>query len=157
MARKYLQTVILLIGLVWFRSGLDKLASGNFASGLADTLAKFAGKNPYPWYKDFLQNTAIPNSQTFGTLTMWGEVFAAGTLVGCSLLLIFSKKPSKVVRLLLLFGLATGVFLNLTFWLAAGWTSSSTNTLNLLMAGVQIVGILYLFSSTFRAKLKIEN
>jgi len=136
----YLKLIILLNGLLWAKSSYGKFVSGNFVDNLGKTLTAFASKNPYPWYKDFLNNVAIPNSQIFGTLTLYGEAFAALTLTFIPLYLFF-KPANQILRLLLILGLLTGAFLNLIFWLAAGWTSPSTDSLNLVMLGVQVIAL----------------
>lgn len=133
--------VLSVLGFIWARSSYGKLSEGKFVGSLGETLIKFAGKNPYPWFKKFLESTAVPNSQLFGLLTLWGEVFAAVTILGVSIYLLI--KPAKNPRMLMLLalGLLTGLFLNLVFWLAAGWMSPSTDGLNLVMAGIELIGL----------------
>lgn len=110
---------------------------------LGGTLTKFASKNPYPWVQSFLQNTAIPNSNLFGLLTMWGEFLVAGSLIISSLYLFFSKKKSSLIVLLLILGSLGGMFLNMVFWFSSGYTSPSTDGLNLLMFVVEFTGLVY--------------
>ena len=111
-------------GLIWLNSGMTKLTTLNFS--ITNTVGYFASKNPYPWYADFLRNTVIANSALFTSLVIAGEI-----LVGLSLI----------------FGLFTnvgaffGFFLSLNFFLAAGWTSPSTYSLNLNMVLVQLMFI----------------
>lgn len=138
---KYLLLVILTDGLLWLRSGFGKLQSGTFTDTLGETLKKFAGKNPHPFFKDFLENVAIPNSQVFGWLTLLGELFAAITLTGFAIYLLSGSKACKYTKPLLALGLITGIFLNGIFWLAAGWTSPSTDGLNLLMLATQVIAL----------------
>ncbi len=135
--------MLLSIDLIWLRSGFDKLTGGKFLGGIAQTLKTFAGKNPYPWYKNFLETVAIPNSQLFGLLSMWGEVLVALGLLVSLFLLLFDKRSNQMAAGLLIISLIGGLFLNITFWLAAGWTSSSTGSLNLLMALIEGVGLFY--------------
>lgn len=144
MMDKPLLFILFFDGLLWLRSSVGKLSSGNFPDELGVTLTKFASKNPYPWYKDFLQNIAIPNSKAFGLLTQWGELFVALSMTGITLYLLLGVKPCKYTKPLLALGLFGGMFLNATFWLASGWTSSSTDGLNLLMFVTQLVGLVYL-------------
>jgi hypothetical protein len=141
---KYLYLLFVGIGFIFLKSSYGKFTGGTFVSGLADTLTKFASKNPYPWYKSFLTNIAIPNSQIFGMLTMYGELFAGATLFGVSLYLLMAKKVSKMVYSFFGAGLLVGAFLNGTFWLASGYTSPSTDGLNLLMFFAEVIGILYI-------------
>lgn len=129
-------------GFIFLRSGYEKLEGGQFVSSLPQTLTKFSSKNPYPLFKSFLENTAIPNSTTLGYLTMYGEIFAGLSIILCSLYLLITKKLTKHVLFILLLGLLTGAFLNAIFWLAAGWTSPSTDGLNLIMFITQVIGSL---------------
>lgn len=150
MINKSLLFIILVNGLIFLRSSWGKFADDKFANGLAGTLAKFASKNPYPFYKSFLESVAIPNSQLFAVLTMTGELFAALTLVLGSIYLLLNKKNQKnqFVTLVLRLGLVVGLFLNVSFWLASAWTSPSTDGLNLLMAVVQLIALVYISKLT---------
>ncbi len=142
-AEKLLLIIFLVAGLIWVKSSYGKFSSGTFVSTLGTTLTKTADKNPYPWFKQFLVTTAIPNSQIFGFLTFWGEFLTAVALTLGSVLLLVSPKPSKFAKWTLLFGLAGGAFLNIIFWLGFGYTSPSTDSLNLLMAAVEIIGVVF--------------
>ncbi len=145
MINRYLLGILLFIGLIWSRSSFGKFTSGNFAESLGGILTRFAEKNPNAFYKDFLQNTAIPNSQAFGQLILWGEALVAIAIVIPALYLIFQPKTKcKVTLWLLIAGLIGGAFLNLNFWLASGYTSPSTDGLNLLMIVTQLAGAVYL-------------
>lgn len=135
--------MLLAIDLIWLRSGFGKLVGGKFLGSMTATLKTFASKNPYPWYKSFLENFAIPNSQLFGLMSMWAEVLVALGLLVSLFLLLFDKKSSQMAAGLLVVSLTGGFFLNIIFWLAAGWTSSSTESLNLLMALIEGVGLFY--------------
>lgn len=141
---KYLLLILLADGLIWLRSSLGKFPPEKFIGGLSGILTKFASNNPYSWYKDFLQGTVIPNAGIFGLLTFLSELLAALLLVGGLFYLLFNPKGYKAVRLVLFVGLLIAVFLNATFWLAAGWTSPSTDSLNLLMLVVQVAGLAYI-------------
>lgn len=143
---KYLYLIFVVLGFIFLRSSFGKITGGVFVSGLGETLGKFASKNPYPWYKSFLENTAIPNATIFGQLTMWGEVFA-GLAIFLSAIILLVKPGSKMVYTLLLSGLLVGVFLNGIFWLAAGHTSPSTDGLNLVMFAVELIGVLFVVKS----------
>lgn len=133
--------ILLSIGLLWLKSSLGKFTSGSFVSGLGGTLSKIVDKNPYPWYKQFLNTVAIPNSQIFGSLVLWGELLSAIAIIFGSVTLLLKPKAGKLASLVLMAGLAGGLFLNITFWLGFGYTSPSTDSLNLLMGVVEVVGI----------------
>ena len=140
-----LNIIVLEIGLVWARSGFEKLEGGRFVDNLGKTLTLFSGKNPYPFVKTFLIETAIPNSQIFGFLTMYCELFVGVTLTLGSLILIINKTENKILNFFITIALLVSIFLSAAFWLAAGWMSASTDTVNLLMLGIEAV-LFYHFS-----------
>lgn len=144
MTNKPLLVIFLSIGLMWLRSSYSKFTSGNFASSLGGTLSKTVDKNPFPFFKQFLVNVAIPNSQIFGFMTQWGELLSALAIAVGALWLLIGVGSNKLAGVILLAGLVGGAFLNIIFWLGFGYTSISTDSLNLLMAIVQIVGIVVL-------------
>lgn len=148
---KYLYLIFSVIGFIFLRSSWGKITGGSFVDSLAGTLGKFASKNPHPIYKDFLENVAIPNSTIFGTLTMWGELFAGSAILFSCLYLLFNS-GKKLIYLLLLAGLLVGAFLNATFWFASAWTSPSTDGLNLVMFAVQIVGCFFVLQQVSKKK-----
>lgn len=75
---------------------------------------------------------------------MWGEVIAAVLIIFPVIYYLFKKTWSKGVALVLVSGLLLSTFLNLTFWLSAGWTNPSTDSLNLLMSLIGIGAIVYI-------------
>lgn len=136
--------IILSIGILWLRSSFAKFTSGTFVNSLGATLTKAADKNPYPWFKQFLTTVAVPNSQVFGTLVLWGELLSAIAITAGAILMLINPHPNKLVSLMLILGLAGGVLLNIIFWLGFGYTSSSTDSLNLLMAVVQVIALVFI-------------
>lgn len=138
---KPLLLILLSIGLLWLKSSLGKFTSGTFVSGLGTTLSKVVDKNPYPWFKQFLNTVAIPNSQIFGSLVLWGELLSAIAIIFGSLSLLLKLKAGRLASLVLVAGLGGGLFLNIIFWLGFGYTSPSTDSLNLLMGVIEIVGL----------------
>jgi len=144
MGFKPLLWILLSVGLLWSKSSYGKLTGGTFVSGLDQTLSKVVDKNPYPFFKQFLTDVAIPNSVLFGNLTLWGEVLAAISITLGAILLLFKPSVNKLVYLAVIGGLAGGLVLNVVFWFGFGWTSPSTDSLNLLMAVVEIIGIFFL-------------
>lgn len=87
-------------------------------------VAEFAAGNPIGWYKDFLEQTVLPNSKVFATLQAYGEV-----AVGFGLLLG------------LLSGLAAliGLFLTLNYGLAGQWMSFGQQGFHVLLVTAMIV------------------
>lgn len=144
MERVFLLLILMSNGFIWARSSYGKVNTGTFVDGLGATLTRFADKNPYPWFKSFLQSVAIPNSQIFGQLVFWGELLVALSLTLGILYLIFAPKAKcGIVCLAVTLGLFGGVLMNLFFWLAAGYTSPSTDGLNLVMFITQLIGLVY--------------
>lgn len=140
---KALLSIFLVIGIIWVRSGYGKFASGNFAENLGNILAKNTQSNPFPFYKEFLDNVAIPNSYLFGQLTMWGEILTALAIIVGSINLLFFRKYLLISVWVLSLGLLGGVFLNLNFWFAFSWTSPANDSLNTLMLGIELIGFVY--------------
>lgn len=147
-------SVLLLVGLVWARSSLEKIIGGKFAANLGSVLTKNAQSNPFPMYKQFLESFAIPNPQLFGQLTMWGEFLTAASIIGGSLYLLFRNQNERLAYIVLIAGLVGGTFLNINFWFAFSWTSPANDSLNLLMIFIQLVGIITLVKmlKAFKAK-----
>lgn len=143
LSNKYLLFILGVVGFIYLRSGWGKITGGEFVNNLGGTLGKFAAKNPYPWVQNFLQSVAVPNSKVFGFLTMWGEFLSALAILIAVLFLVFSSQKNKLFILLLFAGCFVGMFLNLIFYFSAGWTSSSTESLNLLMFMVELAGLVY--------------
>lgn len=141
MKDKYFLLVVLAEGLVWLKSSIGKFSAGGFVEGMGATLGKFIVKNPNFWYVDFIKTVAIPNANLFGMMVLWGELFVALTLVLGSAYLLMGKKLTDNVKILLGLGLFGGLLMNLNFYFAAGWMSSSTESLNLLMAAISAVGL----------------
>lgn len=137
-------SVLLLVGLIWARSSLGKIIGGKFAESLGSVLTKNAQSNPFPVYKQFLESFAIPNSQIFGQLTMWGEFLTAVSITGGSLYLLFKNPNHRLAYIVLIAGLVGGIFLNINFWFAFSWTSPANDSLNLLMIFIQLIGVVTL-------------
>lgn len=139
----YLALVFLADGLVWLRSGLEKVSSTKFLDGLAGTLTKFASNNPFDWYKNLLLTMAVPNALWVGVGVEAGEVLA-GIMISVSALLILTKrKVTPLFKMFVCLGFLAAVLLSGSFWLAASWTGASTDALNLLMLALELVGLAY--------------
>lgn len=139
---KSLLFIVLAIGLLWAKSSWGKIVGGTFISSLGASLGKVVDKNPYPWFKQFLTDVAIPNSMIFGTLTFWGEFLTAVTITVGAFILLLSPKGNRWATLMLIGGLAVGAFLNIIFYLGFGYSNPSTESLNLLMAFIEIIGVI---------------
>lgn len=118
------------LGWEWLMSAGNKVLSGSFPQGLADTLNNGIKNNPNTWYAAFLQQNILPHSIFYGYLIEWTEVVIAIFLLGGAFILVSrSRMPEDVWYA---FGLTTsiavaivaaiGAFLtvNFHFW-AGGW------------------------------------
>lgn len=132
------------IGFIWLRSAYGKIVGGTFVSALEPTLKKFAEHNPHVWYKTYLESVVLPHATIFGTLIMWGELFVALSIICASVYLLMKPEGNRIVEIILLLGLVGGTLLNINFWLAAGWMNPSTESLNLLMFFIQLIGVGYI-------------
>jgi uncharacterized membrane protein YphA (DoxX/SURF4 family) len=79
-------------------------ASERWLNVMPKIVARQAAGNPFPWYRDFLEHTVLPNSNLFAHLTAWGEV-----AVGVGLTLGFLTGLSSLVGLLMVlnYGIAS--------------------------------------------------
>ena len=68
-----LLAVQIIIGYEWLASGITKVASGTFVSGLAADLKSNSDSAP-GFYKSFLHGTIIPNARAFAVLIEVGEI-----------------------------------------------------------------------------------
>jgi len=87
-------------------------------------VAEFAAGNPVGWYKDFLEDTVLPNSRTFASLQAYGEA-----AVGLGLVLG------------LLTGLAglVGLVLCLNYALATQWMSFGQQGFHVLLVTAMVM------------------
>jgi len=134
--------IVTVIDYIWLKSSYGKVMGGKFVSSMEGVLKKFASENPYPFVKSFLETMAIPNAPLFGFLTMWGEVLVALSLL-VSLVILYLGNGKRLLWMLLSLGLFGGAFLNAIFYLSAGWTSPSSESLNLLMFAIEVIVAVY--------------
>lgn len=134
--------ILIAFGLEFLRSSYGKIAGGKFVGGMVPILKSFASKNPNDWYRNFLNSWAIPNSQMLGNLIMWGELLSGIAMTAGSAYLLLNKGKGRLAQTILILGLIGGAFLNFNFYFAAGWTSPSTEGLNLIMLVIEVVGII---------------
>lgn len=124
MALAGLLAIQAIIGYVWLMSGLTKLIRGDFPSGLADELTE-KSEGIDGWYKSFLDDTVIPNSEVFGWLIMLGEIAVGVALIVTAAIWFFRwerlRYRGKVTLLLVtVVAAAAAIFMNVSFHLANG-------------------------------------
>lgn len=115
----WLIVIRLALGLEWFMAGLHKLMDPSYIPGIGGTLGFFGSAgNPNVWYQNITANVFLNNPEVFGWLISVGEL-----LVGLAF----------IFGVLFNFAAVAGVFMNLLFYFAAGWTGPSTHSLNWIM------------------------
>lgn len=98
-------------------------ATQRFINFLPKRLAEFASENPVLWYKQFLEQTAIPHAQLFAVLEAFGEV---GVGMGLTL------------GLLTRFSALVGLVMSLNFFLASQWMGFCQQGFHLVLMGCML-------------------
>jgi thiosulfate dehydrogenase [quinone] large subunit len=119
-----LLAVQIIVGYEWLASGITKVASGTFVSGMADALKDKSKSAPH-WYKSFLDGTVIPNARMFAVLIEVGElIVGVAFIVAAIVWLARWSRPSDRLRMSILVATmlaALGAtFMALNFHLASG-------------------------------------
>jgi uncharacterized membrane protein YphA (DoxX/SURF4 family) len=94
-----------------------------FIDFLPKRLAEFASENPVLWYRQFLNETAIPYATLFAFLEAFGEV---GVGLGLTLGLFTS------------FSALVGLFMSINFFLATQWMSFSQQGFHIVLAACML-------------------
>ena len=152
------------VGFEWVKAGWEKVSDPQFVSGMAGSLGFFASKNPTGWYKSLLTGTGIPNATVLGWLVAYGELLIGIALLLAAAVYLFYGAGSDalsrwVVPIGAVVALIGGAFLNANFWFAAGWTSVSTDGMNVVMFLTQLVlaGVTIYFLTPAFAKIEEED
>jgi thiosulfate dehydrogenase [quinone] large subunit len=112
------------IGLFFLYQGYQKLTDPGFLSALPNTLHVWAGGNPFPLYKSFLEHLAIPQAGLFGVLVTYGEI-----LTGIS----------YITGFLVQFSAPAAILMNVHFWLATQHLGTASQGINLTFIIISIV------------------
>jgi uncharacterized membrane protein YphA (DoxX/SURF4 family) len=94
-----------------------------FINFLPKRLAEFASENPVLWYRQFLNETAIPHATLFAFLEAFGEV---GVGIGLTLGLFTS------------FSALVGLLMSINFFLATQWMSFSQQGFHIVLAACML-------------------
>lgn len=119
-----LLVVQLIIGYEWLSSGIAKVASGTFASGLAADLKASSGDAAH-WYKSFLDGTVIPNGRLFGVLVEIGELVVGVGLIAAAIVWLvhwsrISDRGRVAILIVTMLSALGATFMALNFHLASG-------------------------------------
>jgi thiosulfate dehydrogenase (quinone) large subunit len=129
-SRLLLAAIQAIIGWEWLMSGGNKLLSGTFPQGLADTISSMLKENPNGWYVSFLQQVILPHSVLYGYLVEWTEVAIGVILLGGAVILLVQPRGigHPQYRLTLAYSIASigaalvGAFMTVNFhFLTGGW------------------------------------
>ncbi len=124
----------------WLRASYGKFvvepSQPGFIESMPKTLGFFTKDNPYQFYVDFLKNV---DPSLLGNLTRYGELAVGLALAVAALGLILKLGSRRLMLALGALGALGGMLLNLNFYLAAGHTSPSTESVNLVMGLTQLV------------------
>ncbi len=125
------------LGYTWLTAGWGKLTGDGFNAGgyLKGAIGKATGEHPavQGWWASFLESVALPNSELFSFLVMWGEI-----LVGIALILgIFTT-----------FATLMGLIMNFAF-LFSGTVSTNPQMV--------IIGIFILVAGYNAAKFGLDR
>lgn len=134
----------------WFTAGWGKLSSSEFVDGIGKTLGFFASQNPFPWYKDFLMGFASRNATLFAYAVEWSQI-AIGLVLAVSIVWMVYGKNRKAPIIASVLALLGGLFMNLNFYLAAGWTGPGSSGINVVMFWTQAV-LVYVWLSALISK-----
>lgn len=121
-----LLAIQIFLGYEWLWSGLSKVLSGTFVSGLADVLTD-KSSSLSGWYKSFLDGVVIPNGQLFGYVVMAGELALGVTLIGVAAVWLtrwsrLSHRSRQLVLGLIVLAGVAAVLLNANLHLLNGAT-----------------------------------
>jgi hypothetical protein len=133
----------------WWSAGWEKVSSPAFVVGIDQTLGFFASKNPFPWYKSFIEGFAAKNSAAFAYAVEWSQIAVALGLMLATAVILYGRdgRWRKYALTGSVLALVGGMLMNANFYLAAGWTGPGTKGSNVVMFWTQAV-LLYVWVSS---------
>jgi hypothetical protein len=119
-----LLAVQIIMGYEWLASGITKVASGTFVSGLATDLKSNSDTAP-GFYRSFLHGTIIPNARAFAVLIEIGEVFIGVAFIATAIVWLtrwtrLSDRNRAVILGVTMLAALGGTFMAINFHLARG-------------------------------------
>ncbi|MGH2343882.1 MAG: hypothetical protein ACRDG4_01555 [Chloroflexota bacterium] len=134
------------IGYEWLLSGLNKVLSPNFVSGLAGTLRDSLQGNPNHWYASLAESLIIPHAPILALLAEGGEILVAlGMFAGAALWLSCRVRESRWVKRLNLgvtVALLGGILMSVNYAVMGGDTLPGLNPGNPFNEGLSIDSLL---------------
>jgi thiosulfate dehydrogenase [quinone] large subunit len=134
------------IGYEWLLSGLNKVLSPTFVSGLAATLRDSLQGNPNRWYASPADSLIIPHARVFALLAEGGEIVVAlGMFAGAILWVSGRVRESRWARQLslgVILALLGGIVMSLNYAVMGGDTLPGINAGNPFNEGLSIDSLL---------------
>lgn len=134
------------IGYEWLLSGLNKVLSADFSSGLGHELQTSLQGNPNTWYASLTKALVLPHAQLFAPLVEVGELLvAAGMFAGAALWVSGRAATSRLGRLLnlgVIVALIGGVLMSANYAVMGGDTLPGINAGNPFNEGLSIDSLL---------------
>lgn len=163
-----LLAVQIIVGYEWLASGITKVASGTFVSGMAAALKEKDDKAAH-WYKTFINDSIIPNAHTFAVLIEVGEImvgvgFIAAAIVWLTRWSRLSDRLRTSVLATVMLAAVGSTFMAINFHLVNGgnhpWLipkEGFDETIDLDMMLVMIQGAFFVFSGYLLLKIRREH
>ena len=134
------------IGYEWLLSGLNKLLSANFSTGLAHALQSSLDGNPNGWYVALAKSLFIPHAQVLAPLVELGELLVAGGLFIGAFLWVSGRFPvarwARILNLGVIMALLGGILMSINYAVMGGDTLPGINPANPFNEGLSIDSLL---------------
>jgi thiosulfate dehydrogenase [quinone] large subunit len=134
------------IGYEWLLSGVNKVLSPNFVSGLASTLRDSLQGNPNSWYVSLSNSLIIPHARIFALMAEGGEILVAlGMFAGAALWLSGTIRGNQWATRLnfgVILALLGGILMSVNYAVMGGDTLPGINAGNPFNEGLSIDSLL---------------
>ena len=133
----------------WLVSGINKVASPYFATGLKLVLQQHVYNDErHTPYSAFLQRFIIPNAEGYAHLITWTEVLVGVVLLGSAILWLArpSARITAYAACTACVYLVAAIVMNLNYYLVDDEAAAWINPLHAFNEGVQLDAMLLLFS-----------
>jgi len=133
----------------WLVSGINKVASPYFATGLKLVLQQHVYNDErHTPYSAFLQRFIIPNAEGYAHLITWTEVLVGVVLLGSAILWLArpSARITAYAACAACVYLVAAIVMNLNYYLVDDEAAAWINPLHAFNDGVQLDAMLLLFS-----------
>ena len=141
------------IGFEWLLSGLDKVMSPTFSSGLARQMQDAVQGNPNTWWATLATRLVIPHARIFALFAEASELFVAlGFFIGAILWatgMIQEKRWTRRLNVITLGAVVTSLGLTANYYLMSGFTLPGLNPGTPFQEGLDIDGLLLLLGVGF--------